>query len=86
MISEYKGEGRPLIDRLGARNVNMFIGVVYLVLWWWGLSTFVLIPTFVNTAWPIAHSVAYAVAAATVHRQESVAAAPPVALSRPQSW
>ena len=67
MISEYRGEGRPLIDRLGSRNVNMFIGVLYLVLWWWGLGTFVLIPAFVNTAWPIAHSVAYAVAAAVVH-------------------
>ena len=67
MISEYKGEERPLIDRIGTRNVNIFLGALYLLMWWWGLATFVLIPAFVNTAWPIDHCLAFAITVATVH-------------------
>lgn len=70
MIAEHRGDGgdtRPLIDRIGARNVNILIGAVYLVMWWWGFATFLLIPAFVNTAWPISHALAFVITVFIVH-------------------
>lgn len=44
---------RPLLDRIGARNVNIGLGIIYIGFFIWGLYSFLSIPVNVNQVWPI---------------------------------
>ena len=58
---------RPLLDRIGARNVNIFLGLVYVLLWAWGIAALLWLPIHANVEWPISHALAYCIGIAVIH-------------------
>lgn len=52
---------KPLLDRIGARNVNIFLFLLYLAFWGWGFAGFLFIPSNPNIDWPISHALAYGI-------------------------
>lgn len=58
---------RPLLDRIGARNVNIGIGTIYIVFFVWGLYSFFNIPVYVNQVWPIDMALVFNLVTALVH-------------------
>lgn len=58
---------KPLLDRIGERNVNGFLLIVYLAFWGWGVASFLFIPIHSNVGWPIAQALAYAIVVTLVH-------------------
>lgn len=64
---EFTADTRPLLDRIGPRNVNIGLFVIYLLLWGWGVATLLFIPIHPNTDWPIAQSLAYSIGITLIH-------------------
>ena len=57
----------PLIDRIGARSVNIGLGAVYALFWLAGLVTLFLIVANANVSWPLALGFAYVIALCATH-------------------
>jgi hypothetical protein len=49
---------RPLIDKIGARNVNAGLLWLYVLMWGWAMATFLLIVIHANEPWPLALALA----------------------------
>lgn len=60
-------DDEPLIDRIGTRNVNLALGIVYLALLGWGLAVFLLIPIHAGATWPLSFAFAYQLTTAGIH-------------------
>lgn len=60
-------DAEPLIDRIGTRNVNLGLGIIYLVLVGWGIAAFLLIPIHAGITWPLSFAFAYHLTAAGLH-------------------
>lgn len=58
---------RPLLDRIGAKNVNIGLAVIYILMVAWGVTALVMVPANVNIEWPIVHAFAYTLGIALVH-------------------
>lgn len=57
----------PLIDRIGARNVNALLLWLYTAFWGWGVATLLLIPIHANEPWPLALALAFVLTVSVVH-------------------
>lgn len=57
----------PLLDRIGAKNVNIIIGVLYLLLTSGGIAVLLFMPIFPNTDWTVAAAMGYSIGIFLIH-------------------
>lgn len=61
---------RPLLDRIGAKNVNASLLWLYGLFWIWGAATLLLIPINANQPWPLALALAFGIVVPFIHALE----------------
>ena len=55
---------RPLLERIGAKNVNALLLWLYCGFWVWGFVTLLLIPSNANQPWPLSLALAFVIVCA----------------------
>ena len=66
----YLASERPLLDRIGAKNVNAVLLCLYTGFWGLGLATYFLIPIHANESWPLSLALAFVLSVGFVHALE----------------
>jgi hypothetical protein len=69
-MEPYLEADRPLLERIGAKNVNAILLWIYTGFWGWGLACFFLIPIHANEPWPLALALAFVLTAGFIRALE----------------